>query len=53
MTDTPKKKIKSMRLCIEAIQIVEKMAREENRNFTNMLETLILRADESDKKERK
>lgn len=35
-----------MRLHIEAIQIVEKMAKKENRNFSNMVETLILRADQ-------
>lgn len=45
MKTKPKHQIKSMRLHLEAIKIVEEMAKEENRNFTNMVETIILRAE--------
>lgn len=40
-------KMKTMRLSNEAINIVNKMAANENRNFTNMVETLIYRANHS------
>lgn len=37
-------KIKTMRLSNEIIDKIEKMAQEENRNFTNMVETLLKKA---------
>lgn len=40
----------SMRLSTEAIKIVNTMAENENRNFTNMVETLIFRAGQRKQK---
>lgn len=37
-------KMKTMRLSSEIIDKIEKMAQEENRNFTNMVETLLKKA---------
>ncbi|MFA7616930.1 MAG: hypothetical protein WCY16_10160 [Weeksellaceae bacterium] len=43
-------KMKTMRLSTEAIKIVNTMAENENRNFTNMVETLIFRAGQRKQK---
>lgn len=39
-----KTKLKTMRLNTEVIEKVEQMAREQNRNFTNMVETILMQA---------
>lgn len=36
--------LKAMRMDIQLVETIEKMAEEQNRNFTNMVETLLLRA---------
>lgn len=36
--------VKSMRLSTEVVQAVEELAEKENRNFTNMVETILIRA---------
>lgn len=36
-------RIKTMRMRVDLIQKVEKMAKEQNRNFTNMVETILLK----------
>lgn len=44
LANTNETKMKTMRLSTEVINKVEKMAKEENRNFTNMVETILKKA---------
>ena len=41
MEETIKTQTKSMRLDVELIDKIENMAKEQNRNFTNMVETIL------------
>lgn len=41
---TKKTQLKTMRLNDDVVKKVEKLAVEENRNFTNMVETILIRA---------
>lgn len=41
---TKKTQLKTMRLNDDVVKKVEKLAEEENRNFTNMVETILIRA---------
>lgn len=43
-TPSTETKIKTMRLSTEVINKIERMARDENRNFTNMVETILKKA---------
>lgn len=43
------RKIKTMRLDVDVIADIEKMAREQNRNFSNMVETILKRVVEPGK----
>lgn len=39
--------LKTLRLKQEVVEKVEKMAKEDNRTFTNMVETILLKADQA------
>ncbi len=45
MENTNSTTLKSMRLSNSTIEIVKKLAKEENRNFSNMVETIIMRSE--------
>ena len=45
MENTNSTTLKSMRLSNSIIEIVKKLAKEENRNFSNMVETIIMRSE--------